>query len=142
MLTVCEVLGIEGPYGLSLPEKADSLVALDNPIKLNYAVIESSQPGTDMFNGELVRLSATRAEARLQSSVPAMSNLQIHLIGTDGVKVSGVLYAKVVEAAVGDGGKCGIHFTSMSPEIEMFLRAASVTSLGITANSTAPLAPF
>ena len=67
-----------------------------------------------------MKLSAKAAEARLESPVTNLSNLEMHFIGTEGQEIPGALYGKVVQT-MGSNTDCYIRFTSISPEIEMFL---------------------
>jgi PAS domain S-box-containing protein len=119
-LTLAEILGIEGPHKLFLPQMAETLVPLAQSISFKYAVVEGTHLSEGMFRGRLMKLSAKAAEAHLESPVPTLSNLEMHFIGTEGQEIPGTLYGKVVQT-MGSNTDCYIRFTSISPEIETFL---------------------
>ena len=119
-ITLAEILGIEGPHKLFLPQMAEALVPLAQAISFNYAVVEGAHLSEGMFRGRLMKLSVKAAEARLENPVTNLSNLEMHLIGTEGQEIPGALYGKVVQT-MGSNTDCYIRFTSISPEIETFL---------------------
>ncbi len=121
LVTVCEVLGIRGPFGLFLPETAEVLVPLTEEIPLKYATMDGAHLSGEMFQGRLTKLSSKRACARLEQPVPKLSNLKMLFTGNEGQQIRGALYGKVVETAPGTNMEFSICFTSMSPEIETFL---------------------
>jgi hypothetical protein len=51
----------------------------------------------------------------------------MHLIGKDGQDIHGSLYGKVVGTVPGSKARFSVRFTSVSPEIETFLRAQGTT---------------
>jgi PAS domain S-box-containing protein len=129
-ITLSEVVGIGGSHKLSLPEIVETLVPLPDEIPLRYEVVEGAQLGGELSKGGVTRLSLKEAVVRLERAVPTLSNLNIHLIGSDGEQVPGTLYAKVLGPAPGEGARYSVRFTSVSPDIEAFLR----TFLGAGSN--------
>lgn len=119
-ITLAEILGIEEPHKLSLPQTAEALVPLTQAISFKYAIVEGAHLSEGMFRGRLMKLSARAAEAHLEGPVPTLSNLEMHFIGTEGQEIPGTLYGKVVQT-MGSNTDCYIRFTSISPEIETFL---------------------
>jgi adenylate cyclase len=117
-----EALGIGGKHKLSLPEAVDTLVPLEDEIPLRYEVVESSQVGGAMSKGVLTKISLKGAEARLESTVPTLSNLKMHLIGSAGEQLPGTIYGKVLGPLRGTSTGVSIRFTSVSPEIDALLR--------------------
>ena len=75
-----------------------------------------------MLRGSFIKLSPKGAEARLENQVSNLSNLKIHLVGTDGREIPGALYGKVVATVPGSPSCHSVRFTSMSPEIGAYLR--------------------
>jgi adenylate cyclase len=120
-----EVLGIGGRHKLSLAETADTLVELEEEIPLLYEVVESSQVGGALSKGVLTKVSLKAAEARLANPVAPLSNLKMHLIGSDGTQVPGSLYAKVLGPLSRTSAGVSIRFTSIPPEINEFLRGVT-----------------
>jgi PAS domain S-box-containing protein len=136
-ITLAEILGIEGPHKLFLPQTAEALVPLAQAISFKYAVVEGAHLSEGMFRGRLMKLSAKAAEARLESPVPNLSNLEMHFIGTEGQEIPGALYGKVVQT-IGSNTDCYIRFTSISPEIETFLGGLLAPEAGADAEGVGP----
>jgi adenylate cyclase len=119
-IPLCEVRGIGGGHNLLLPETEDALVRLHQEIPLRYIVVEGDHLSGEMLTGSFIKLSTKGAEAHLENPVAPLSNLNMHLIDSNGEEIPGVIYGKVVE--------------SMSPEIEAFLhRLLTQSSPGNTA---------
>jgi hypothetical protein len=93
-----------------------------------------------MFRGRLIKLSAKAAEARLESPVPALSNLEMRFAGTEGQELPGALYGKVVKT-FGSTTDSYIRFTSVSPEIETFLGGLLAPAVGADAEKVGPVKP-
>lgn len=135
-VTVFDVVGIGGRYKLALPQNAEPLVTLPEEIPVRYAVMDGTRHSGEMLRGSLTKLALQQAEARLELPVPALSNLMMRITGSDGDEIPGALYGKVVGAAPESNPRFLIHFTSKSPEIEVFLRGLLRNPLG-----EAPVAP-
>jgi PAS domain S-box-containing protein len=120
-VTLCEVLGIEGPHRLNLPETTEALVPLAVEIPFRYAIVEGDRLSGEMFKGRLTKLSRTGAEACLENPIPTLSGLKMYVLGTEGEEIPGTLYGKVVGRAPGSSTRFSIRFTSMSLEIRTFL---------------------
>ena len=123
-----EALEVGGRHKLSLPEVTETLVPLKDEIPLRYEVVESSQVGGALSKGVLTKVSLRGAEARLESPVPTLSNLKMHLIGSGGEQLPGALYCKVLGAVPGSSTGFSIRFTSVSPEIETLLQDLTATT--------------
>ncbi len=121
-IPLSEVRGVGGTYELFLPETEDALVPLPQEIPFRYTVVEGEHLSGVMFEGSFVKLSAKGAEARLENPVAPLTNLKMHLIGSNGEEIPGALYGKVVGKLPEGGAGFSVRFTSMSPEIETFLR--------------------
>jgi adenylate cyclase len=122
-VTLCEVLGIEGPHRLNLPETEEELVLLAKEIPFRYAIVEGDRLSGEMLKGRLTKLSHTGAEACLESPVPTLSGLKMYLLGTEGQELPGALYGKVVGRVPGSSTGFSVRFTSMSVEIRTFLHS-------------------
>jgi adenylate cyclase len=140
-ITLADILGIEGPHKLFLPQTAEVLVPLAQAISFKYAVVEGAHLSEGMFRGRLLKLSAKAAEARLENPVPTLSNLEMHLIGTEGQEIPGTLYGKVVQIIGSDNTEFYIRFTSISPEIETFLGGLLTPEAGADAKEVGPARP-
>ena len=127
-ITLSEVLGIGGSHKLLLPETAENLVPLAAEIPLRYEVMEASNLGDEMCTGSLTKLSRKGAEVHLASPVPDFSNLKMRLISSEGQEIPGTLYGKIVGTVAGSGSEFSVRFTSVPPEIEMFLHGLTTTT--------------
>jgi len=114
-------LGIGRPHQLYLPDIAEDLVPLAEEFPLIYSVIESDQAGGELCSGVLTKLSRKGAEARLEGPVDIFSNLEMYFAGKERESVQGTLYGKVVGSVPGTRADFTICFTSVPPEIEVFL---------------------
>jgi adenylate cyclase len=121
-ITVSEVIGIGGPHKLALAQTREKLVALPQEIPISYTIADGNQLSGGLFKGHLTKLSTRRAEARLQEAVTPFTNLEVLLIGAEGKHIAGSLYCKVAGTATDSNEAVAVHFTSMSPEIETFIR--------------------
>jgi PAS domain S-box-containing protein len=124
-VTLYEALGIGRPHKLYLPETGETVVSLAEAVPLRYEIVEANHLGGESYEGTLTKLSPKGAEVRLKKPVPILSNLKMHVIGTEGQDIVGALYAKVVGTVAGSSTAFSIRFTSSSPEIEAFLRVLS-----------------
>jgi PAS domain S-box-containing protein len=121
-VTVSEVLGIGGRHKLSLAQPRETLVALAAEVLVSYSIADGIRFNGEVLKGSLTKLCAKRAEVRLEAPVPIFSNMEMLLTDPEGKPVAGSLYCKVVgEVADGDQ-EFSVHFTSMSPEAETFIR--------------------
>jgi adenylate cyclase len=137
-VTLSEVRSISGPYKLALYQTKDDFVTLANEIPISYAIVDGEHLDAERFHGSLTGLSLRRAEARLEKPVPDMGSIEIYLIGTDGKEIPGSLYGKVSESATDNSNRVSLTLTSMSPEIETFLRGYLGTSKGASSMPHTP----
>ena len=126
-VTLFEALGIGGSHKLSLPNAAEDLVPLAAGISLRYEIVEASHLNGEVYKGTFIKLSRKEAEAHLDHPVPNFTDIKMHLIGKDGQDIHGSLYGKVVGTVPGSKARFSVRFTSVSPEIETFLRAQGTT---------------
>lgn len=120
-IALYEVVGIGGPHKLSLIQARETLTTLTDELPVSYYVADGSHLNANMFSGRLIRLSSRRADIRADTPVTVFSNLEVLLTGSDGKRVPGSLFCKVVEVL--SDNVTLLHFTSMSPEIETFINA-------------------
>ncbi|TYQ30839.1 CHASE2 domain-containing protein [Pseudanabaena sp. UWO310] len=100
-ISIYDIAGINGKYNLGLPSLSASLQVLPTPIPITYRILEEKHLGTDIFEGELRRLSPYGAEIFSDQDVPILSNLKIHLQINDqegeAIAIEGEIYAKVLK---------------------------------------------
>ena len=125
------MFGIGGPHRLFLPETTEALAPLIEKIPFRYEIVEASHLGGEVYKGTLTKLSLKAAEARLENPVPTLTNLKMHLTGT--------LYAKVVGTVAGSSTDFSFRFTSVSPEVETFLRVLLAQRAGGESKPSEPM---
>ena len=74
-----------------------------------------------MFNGTFIKMSPKRAEVRLDTPVPVFTNLEL-LLSAEGKRIDGSLHCKVESAVADTNKRFLVHFTSLSPAVETFIR--------------------
>jgi class 3 adenylate cyclase len=119
-ITVFELLGLGGNYGLELPERSEDPRALVREIPIHVEIIEGKQLAGGRIEGRLLALSMREAMVSCASSIEPLSNLRVRFTGLNGVIVPGDLYAKVIDS---EEGRCRLRFTSIPDEIKSFIRS-------------------
>jgi adenylate cyclase len=122
-ITLYELQGIGGVYNLFLPEREEALVPLWQALPFQYTVLEGEHISrTAVYTGSFVRLSAKGGEVCSDHPIAPWSNIKVHLIGHNGGRNSGELYAKVLRHF--PEGRAGFYvsFTSVSPEAAVFFQ--------------------
>jgi adenylate cyclase len=129
-LQLHEVGGIGEPFNLSLPSKASVLCPLPQPLPIRFTVLEEKFVGRTVHEGRLVALSGTEAGIESQQALSPLSNLKSELAAGAGANPGGEIYAKVIGAVAGATGQTRIRFTSLSPELKVWVQktAASLAS--------------
>jgi len=121
-ITLYDVQGVDGIYNLCLPTSEDALVRLREEIPCRYTVLEGKQLSGMVFLGSVVRLSVTGAEVRSDQAVAPLSDIRMQLIGRHGQEIPGDLYGKVVGYPTGHDRGFAVHFTSIPPQLMVFLQ--------------------
>jgi adenylate cyclase len=68
-ITLYELRGIGGAYGLFLPAREEELVSLQQQIPLQYTVLEGQHIGRTVYKGHFITLSAKGGEVRSDHAV-------------------------------------------------------------------------
>jgi hypothetical protein len=89
---VCEVLGLEGTWGVDLPQLETRLAPLPVPLPVKLLVIEAKLLGDEGHEGTIVAL-CERA-ALIHTDAPLAELTDLRLVLADGAHA----YAKLVEA--------------------------------------------
>jgi class 3 adenylate cyclase/CheY-like chemotaxis protein/ribonuclease BN (tRNA processing enzyme) len=119
-ITVFDLIGIGGDYDVFLQRRDDALRLIPREVPIRFWILEGKRVGDDAFDGALVRLSSSGAEARSSTPLRALSNLKIEVRDERGRPLAGDLYAKVLEAD-GGGALFRLRFTSVPPEVQEHL---------------------
>jgi adenylate cyclase len=124
-LQLHEVGGIGEPFNLALPARSASLDPLPAPMPIAFTVLEEKFLGRTVHVGRLVAVSATEAGIEAELSLVPLSNLKLEIKPVAGTNPSGEIYAKVIGAVAGVTGQTRIRFTSVSPELKVWLQQAA-----------------
>ncbi|WP_271254901.1 CHASE2 domain-containing protein [Pseudanabaena sp. Chao 1811] len=104
-ISIYDICGIGGIYNLELPSINDSLQILPQPIAITYRILEEKHLGTEIFEGEIRRLSPYGAEILAKEDLPVLTNIKLHLQvsapdqlnPSQTVTIEGEIYAKVLK---------------------------------------------
>jgi adenylate cyclase len=117
-----EVAGIGAPFNLSLPARSQALVTLPQPLSIRFTVLEEKFVGRTVHEARLVSVSEAEAGVESELTLVPLSNLKIELEPVVGVNPGGEIYAKVMGDAAGASHQTRIRFTSVSPELKVWVR--------------------
>jgi class 3 adenylate cyclase len=124
-LQLHEVVGIGEPFNVSLPSRSVPLVPLPEPLPMAFTVLEEKFLGRTVHVGRLVAMSATEALIESELSLAPLSNLKLELKPVAGANPGGEIYAKVIGAIAGVANQTRIRFTSISPELKVWMQQAT-----------------
>jgi class 3 adenylate cyclase len=117
-----EVLSIGGSYQLKMPRVKEELRDLDEPIAVEYAVLEGKHITKTMLKGELVRLSAIGGDLGCELELEPLTNLKLKVMDESGHPLEGDLYAKVVDRESAAGANA-LRFTWTPPAVKKHLES-------------------
>ena len=134
-LQLHEVGGIGEPFNLSLPKRSAELTPLPQPVPIRFTVLEEKFAGRTVHAGRLA--SVSDAEAGIESELPlaALSNLKMDVEPAAGGNPGGEIYAKVTGSLPGEPPRTRIRFTSVSPELKVWVQQ---TAARLAAGSAKP----
>lgn len=120
-LAVHEVLGVDGPYGLDLPDAALAAAPLARPADVRFRVLEGKLLGDALHLGVVVALSPLGAAIATRAVLPELADVRIELASNDeGDTAPAEIYAKVMEART---GALEVTFTYVSQEAQRVIDA-------------------
>ncbi|GBE94244.1 CHASE2 domain-containing protein [Nostoc cycadae] len=114
-ITIYEICGVGGQYNLFLPNDDVGMVTLNQPILIEYTVLQGKQAVGTVFQGELISLSEKVAQMRSLNSLEILNNLKLKLLDTE-LTTEEDIYAKVMKKSDVDEHIVTIRFTSVPPK--------------------------
>ena len=87
-------------------------------------MLEEKFLGRTVQVGRLVAVSAIEAGIESELTLVPLSNLKLEVKPVAGANPGGEIYGKVIGAVAGVTGQTRIRFTSVSPELKVWLRQA------------------
>lgn len=113
-ITVFDLKGIGGQYGLFVPHSEEPLVALPVPIAVRYGIVSDKRVDADEHDGLFVRVSRRRTELASALPLEPLTNLRVRLVANE-AEPTGDICTKVVSA---DAVGVMFRFTACSPLME------------------------
>jgi hypothetical protein len=95
---------------------------LPQPLPIRFSVLEEKFVGRTVHEGRLAALCESEAGIESELSLVPLSNLKIELQPVAGANPGGQIYAKVIGAVAGASGQTRIRFTSLSPELKVWVQ--------------------
>jgi adenylate cyclase len=135
-LQLYEVGGLGEPFNLSLPVRSETLCPLPQPLPVSFTVLEEKFAGRTVYQGLLAAVSASEAHLETELALVPLSNLKIELKPAVGTNPGGEIYAKVIGAAAAPSRQARIRFTSLSPELKIWVQQTAAR-LGSAQTATA-----
>jgi class 3 adenylate cyclase len=132
-LDLYEVGGIGEPFNLALVPRSSTLCPLPQPLPVSFTVLEEKFVGRTINEGRLVSLS--ESEAGIESALPLvpLSNLKLELKPAAGANPGGEIYAKVIGPVGTASSEARIRFTSISPDLKVWVQQTAGRLAGATA---------
>jgi adenylate cyclase len=112
------VFDLRGVGNESLPDAADEVVPLPEPLSALCHVVEGKRVEAEAFEARVVELSAHGATVASPRRLRPLSNLKLELRPADREAVE--IYAKVL--SLSDDGSVSVRFTSLPAEVDRWLR--------------------
>jgi class 3 adenylate cyclase len=121
-LQLHEVAGIGEPFNLSLPGRSQTLVPLPQPLPIRFTVLEEKFVGRTVHEARLMAVSVAEGSIESELALVPLSDLKIEIEPLAGANPRGEIYAKVVGETVGASRQTRIRFTSVSPDLKVWVR--------------------
>jgi len=135
-LQLHEVGGIGEPYNLSLPSRSEILCPLPRPLPICFTVLEEKFVGRTVHEGRLATVSDSEAGIDSALALVPLSNLKIELKPVAGTNPGGEVYAKVIGPAAAASGQTRIRFTSVSPDLKVWMQQTAARLRSAPAKTT------
>jgi adenylate cyclase len=116
-IKVYEIGGIEGEFGLFLPQKGEiQLTELGQPISVRYTLLTGKHFSEGIHQGVVTKLAPSAAEIQTAVMVDRLTNLKLWLLDYDDTQMTDELYAKVTETVPSSPPRFTVRFTSIPQE--------------------------
>jgi len=132
-LQLHEVGGIGEPFNLELTSRSKPLAPLPLPLSVRFTVLEEKFAGRTVYEGRLAAVSDSEAGIESELALVPLSNLKIELEGVAGTNPGGEIYAKVVGPVTGASRQTRIRFTSLSPDLKVWVQKMAARTASTSA---------
>lgn len=127
-LKLFEVGGIGAPFNLALPTRSTAQFTLPQPLPIQFTVLEEKFVGRTVYTGKLVSVSDSEAAIESELKLTPLSNLKIEIKAIAGANPGGEIYAKVSGERSAASGQTRVRFTSLSPELKVWVHELTARS--------------
>jgi adenylate cyclase len=122
-ITIYEVGGIRGEFGLFLPEKVEvELPDLPRPFPVQLTILEGKHASDEAHHGTVIRMLDSMAEIQADVLAEKLMNLKIAVFTPEGDEIATDLYAKITGKVSDHPIVFRVRFTSIPPEADGFLK--------------------
>jgi class 3 adenylate cyclase/CheY-like chemotaxis protein len=118
-----ELVGLDGPTRVSLPERRAELALLARPLAVECVRLVGKRTDGEPSRGLVIALSPSGAALRLRPRPAPFTNLLLRLPGALGEQLGGELYAKVIELDARVEDTLRVRFTSAPPGLAALVQA-------------------
>jgi class 3 adenylate cyclase len=132
-LQLHEVGGIGEPFNLELPSRSKPLAPLPLPLPVRFTVLEEKFLGRTVYEGRLAAVSDSECGIESELALVPLSNLKIELEAVAGTNPDGEIYAKVVGPVTGASRQTRIRFTSVSPDLKVWVQKMAARTASTSA---------
>jgi hypothetical protein len=122
---------------VALPDKSTALFPLPQALPIHFTVLEEKFVGRTVYSGKLISVSASGAAIGSELSLAPLSNLKIEVNQVAGANPAGEIYAKVTDKAPAGSDQTCIRFTSVSPELKVWVQRIASGPAGAPVSSPA-----
>lgn len=120
-ITLHDVAGLDGKYGLTVPEQAVHFTELASPLDVEYTMLSGKDSGGDTKTGRVTHLGPKHFVLQTDHEPPEpLANLKLELSSGESGQTSGEIFAKTIPTT---NGHVVVRFTSTPPEAKRFLNA-------------------
>jgi class 3 adenylate cyclase/CheY-like chemotaxis protein len=132
-LQLHEVGGIGEPFNLELSPRSKPLAPLPQPLPVRFTVLEEKFVGRTVHEARLAAVSDSEARIESEQALVPLSNLKIELEAGAGTNPGGEIYAKVVGPVTGASRQTRIRFTSLSPDLKVWVQKMAARTASTSA---------
>jgi class 3 adenylate cyclase len=119
---VHDLLGLDGPERLLLPERRIDIVTLSTPISASCACLAGKRVETERLAAQILGVSPFGATLRVRPRPAPFTNLQIYLPAPLAARVGGALFAKVLDLDLRTDDLLKVGFTSSPPGLAALMQ--------------------
>ncbi len=126
-LHLYEVAGIGEPFNLELTYSSAELRSLSQPLAIQFTVLEEKFVGRTVHEGHLTQASDAEASIQTSLALSPLTNLKISVSASALGNPAGEIYAKVLEYTGGASPCARIRFTSVTPELKVWINTTTLS---------------